>query len=104
MSKLVYPEEGLNPRCKSISDAIDDSLMQAISRCSFDVPSSGGFGYAGYLRGLSGTLRGHMNTNKNIANKIKQTDNSYEGLSSSLTSKAGSIAIYKLAKRKRMIL
>ena len=96
MTKLVYPGEGLYPRCQSSSEAV-----KAISRCSFDIP--GGFAYAGYLGSLGSTLRGHMNTNKSIANKIKQTDSSYEALSNSLVASANSITPYKLSKRKRMI-
>ena len=101
MSKLIYPANGLYPRCKRSVERCATDIQSAISNCTFDIPSD--FPYRGYLDGLRDTLNNYYHKINNIGLKIEITDKSFSNLSNRLTTSAGKITTSKIPKRDRMI-
>ena len=101
MSKLVYPNNGLYPRCKVNTTRCTELLSSAISDCAFDIPSD--FPQKSYLAGLSNTLSGYRNESSSIDQMIKSIDNSYVNLSDSLSSSEKRLSATKIIKRTRMV-
>ena len=101
MSKLVYPKEGVLPRCRGYIDSCVESISNARGNCSFDIPD--GFPYRGYLESLGDRLDGYLNEANSIKGKIKATDQSFNNLSDHLVAAASKISPVKITKRERMI-
>ena len=102
MSKLVYPSNGVYPRCRGSITGCAEELSRAIANCDFTIPS--GFSHIDYLYGLDNKLNNCLTEIKEIGSILKRTDKSFSSLSNNLTANASKISIQKMNKRDRMII
>lgn len=102
MSKLVYPSDGIYKYCKNNIEACSSNLSNAISDCSFDIPSD--FTYKSYLSELASVLSEYQKEINSINLKLQKSNNRFETLESDLINNTQKMVTAKIKERDRMII
>ncbi len=101
MTKLIYPDQGLNSYVSNNLSSCHRYLTYAIGQCDFSVPTD--YEHANYLRSLRSKLETYLKEIDDIRQKIIDTDKTLENLNYNLTKSIPVASVQRIKEIDKMI-
>ena len=101
MSKIIYPNEGISSKIKSILNDSLSHLSSAQEKCAMTVPSN--FEYINYLRGLSSKIGEFKTGIISVHDKAVNTDTLFTAVAENIEAANETIDTSVIEQRDRLV-